>query len=148
MTGAQFGAQFKRSMEVEMTTNKWFFSIFSIVILIALVFTVQGISANAEQAKKATPSKTILNAGSARFTGLAGRTAAEIGLGHRMNSIHAARLTVMSEDYVSRLVKINSPQAARLTVMSEDYVSRLVKINSPQAARLTVMSEDYVSRLF
>jgi len=147
MTGAQFGAQFKRSTEDEMTTNKWFTAIFSIAILIALVFTVQGISANADLAETSARSEAILNASSARWSGLAGRAAAEIEHARRINSAHAARLTAMSEDYASRLVRINSAQAARLTAMADLYFSEKIKVNTAQSNRLTAMAKYYAAKV-
>lgn len=147
MTGAQFGAQFKRSTEVEMTTNKWFTAIFSIAILIALVFTVQGISANADLVKTAARSEAIVNASSARWSGLAGRAAAEIEHARRINSAHAARLTAMSEDYTSRLVRINSASSNRLAAMADFYAAEKVKVNVAQSNRLTAMAEYYTAKL-
>ena len=146
MTGAQFGAQFKRSTEDEMTTNKWFTAIFSIAILVALVFTVQGISANADLANTAASKQAILNAASARWSGLAGRAAAEIEHAQRINSAHAARLTAMSEDYVARLFKINLAQASRLTAMADFYTAKTLKINTALSNRLSAMADFYTAK--
>ncbi len=130
-----------------MTTNKWFTAIFSIAILVALVFTVQGISANADLAKTAANSQAILNAASARWSGLAGRAAAEIEHAQRINSAHAARLTAMSEDYVARLVRINSAQAARLTTMADFYTAKKIRVSTAQSARLTAIAEYYAAKV-
>jgi hypothetical protein len=129
-----------------MTTNKWFTAIFSIAILIALIFTVQGISANADLTKTSASSQAILNASSARWSGLAGRAAAEIVHAQRINSAQAARLNAVSEDYVARLVRVNSAQAARLTAIADFYTARTLKINTALSNRLSAMADFYTAK--
>lgn len=126
-----------------MTTNKWFTAIFSIAILAAFVFTVQGFAANSELVETAARSEAILNASSARWTGLAGRAVAETSRTLRVNGAAADRLSSMSDYYPSRQVRIISAQSGRLTAMADFYTAKALKVNTAQSDRLTAMAAFY-----
>ncbi len=110
-----------------MITNKWFVAIFSIAILVALGFTVQGISANADLTETAASPQAALNTASARWTGEAGRAVAKAELAQRFDPAQAARLAALVEYYSDKSLKLRIAQSARLAAMSKDNIAGVLK---------------------